>query len=112
MVSKIVHICALSTLIFLIKDADAQTTVQRFKQQFAQSSVWAFCWGEFESTCKIHPYNRFFKAPYQGMGGFNNAAVCRDVCGRPQGQGCALQLNYQQDGNCCGYAWVTVSCFP
>jgi hypothetical protein len=87
---------------------EAQSAGQRLAQAASTTTV---CWGEFDTTCKLHPYDTFIKCGAGGNAGFSNIYVCQTICNKPQGGGCTLQLNNQQSENACGYAWVTVRCF-
>ena len=69
------------------------------------------CWGEFETTCKEHPYETHFQCGSGGNSGINPDYVCQTICNKPQGQGCTYQRNNTHDGNNCGYTWATIRCF-
>jgi hypothetical protein len=66
------------------------------------------CHGEFESTCKLHPYDTYELCSIDTA----SNATCQRYCGKDQGPGkCSITKAAEQDGNRCGYVWISVRCF-
>lgn len=69
------------------------------------------CIGEYAGICKGRYKN--LNIEHYGCGPTEKDMICYQYCGQPQEPDkCSLQrLGGPEDGNHCGYSWVTVRCY-
>jgi hypothetical protein len=72
--------------------------------------IFIVCHGEFESTCKSHPYTLFENCGSdKGGGGANPRASGMKLCGNDRFD-IASAEGGSVGGNRCGYTWFRITC--
>jgi hypothetical protein len=72
--------------------------------------IFIVCHGEYESTCKQHPYTVFEHCGKDnGVGGANPKVSGRNFCGNDSFDYTPAQGG-SVGGNYCGYSWFRITC--